>query len=227
MHGSTGVQLCICTVDPSGSRVVTRCIGVPVEQHRHNTNTQLLSSRGLARSCHTHTNLPAAYRCQRLSRYGDYHYYHQWVSDWETECDRRRSPWQQLGFPLGSTEALFHNHQGGFQKISNSKPWRTDVNQGEASSESWLLEEELEIWPNYGKRDDRVITFRSRSQETISIFFWSIKTLILIKKLNNTHNWNLWYNIKFNFNRNKAKTTRYDRLLALFNRNSHGTEVSL
>ena len=30
-----------------------------------------------------------------------------------------------------------------------------------------------------------------------------------------------------NFDRNKAKTTRYDRLLALFNRNSHRTEVSL
>jgi len=37
MHGSTGAQLRICTVDPSGSRVVTRCIGVPVEQRRRST----------------------------------------------------------------------------------------------------------------------------------------------------------------------------------------------
>jgi len=134
--------------------------------------TQTLNSYRLARSCHTHTNFRAAYRCRRVSRYGDYHYYHQWVSDCEceTECDRRRSPSQQLRFPLGSTEALVHDHQGGFQKISNSKPWRTDVNKGEASSESWLLKEELEIWPNYGKRDDRMFTFKSRSRETIQFF---------------------------------------------------------
>jgi len=146
MHGSTGVQLRICTVDPCGSRV-TRCIGVLVEQGRHNTNTQLFSSHCLARSCHTHTNVPAAYRCRRVSRYGDYHYYYYYctstTSEWVTV-----SPW--LRFPLGSTEALVHKHQGGFQKISNSKPWRADVNEGEASSESWLLKE-LEIWPNYGE----------------------------------------------------------------------------
>ena len=93
------------------------------------------------------------------------------VSQWlSSECNRRRSPWQQLRFPLGSTEALVHNHQGGFQKISNSKPWRTDVDKGEASSESWLLKEDLEIWPNYGKRDDRMFTFKSRSRETIQFF---------------------------------------------------------
>ena len=75
MDGSTGVQLRICTVDPSRSRVITRCIGVLVEQRWHNTNTQLFSSRCLARSCHTHTNLLAAYRCRRVSRYGDCHHY--------------------------------------------------------------------------------------------------------------------------------------------------------
>ena len=44
------------------------------------------------------------------------------------------------------------------------------MNKGEASSESWLLKEELEIWPNYGKRDDRMFTFKSPSLETIQFF---------------------------------------------------------
>ena len=77
MHGSTGVQLRICAVDPSGSRDVTRvywCIGRTVSaQHEH--STLLISSRCLARRSHTHTNLRAAYRYRRVSRYGDYHYY--------------------------------------------------------------------------------------------------------------------------------------------------------
>jgi len=169
MHGSTGVQLRICTVDPSGSRVVTRCIGVPVEHRRHNTNTQLLSSRCLARSCHTHqspgrVSLSTSESLRWLPLRSPVSET-EWLWDWV-----RPKTKSVTRFPLGSTEALVHNHQGGFQKLSTSKPWRTDVNKGEASSESWLLKEELEIWPNYGKRDDRMFTFKSRSRETIQFF---------------------------------------------------------
>jgi len=166
MHGSKGVQWPICTVDPSGSPVVTWCIGVPVDQRRHNTNTQLFSISLLgSQLSHLHQSpgrislspseslrwLPLLL-VPRVSES---------VSEWLSQCDRRRSPWQRLRFTLGSTEALIHNHQGGFQKISNSNTWRTDVDEGEASGDSRPLKE-LEIWPNYGERDDRMFTFKSR-----------------------------------------------------------------
>jgi len=158
MHGSAGVRLHSCMADPSGSRIGTRCIGVPVEQRRHSTNTQLFSSRCLARSCHTP---PISQPCIAVNE--------RVATVTTTTSTASTSEWlwvwpkmkrQQLRFPLDSTEALVHNHQGRFQ-------WCTDVDEGEVSSESRPLREELEIWPNYGERDARMFIFKFRSRDTI------------------------------------------------------------